>query len=181
MRPALPHVPGVDHSEVVVRGLRMHVATAGPPDGRPVLLVHGWPQHWYMWRYLLGPLGDAGYRAIAPDLRGFGWSEHPPDEDFRKETLVDDLIALCDELGLPRVAFVGHDWGCWAGWLLCLRRPDLVERAVLMSAPPPDRVKRPFFRAIGSASGSDPADLEAFHAPLAQRAQMRASTLLYRQ
>jgi pimeloyl-ACP methyl ester carboxylesterase len=174
-----------------------------------VLLVHGWPQHWYMWRHLLGPLADAGYRAIAPDLRGFGWSEHPPDEDFRKETLVDDLIALCDELALPRVAYVGHDWGCWAGWLLCLRRPDLVERAVLMSAPPPfppDRIdlaalgrigrlwyqlpislplparaKAPYFRALGRTSGADPADFAAFDAALSQPAQVRASTLLYRQ
>ena len=81
--------------------------------------------------------GAGGYRVIAPDFRGFGWSEYPPDEDFLKETLVDDLIALCAELGHTRVSLVGHDWGCWAGWLLCLRRPELVDRAVLLSAPPP--------------------------------------------
>ena len=81
---------------------------------------------------------------MAPDFRGFGWSEYPADEDFRKETLVDDLVALCAELGHERIGYVGHDWGCWVGWLLCLRKPDLVDRAVLLSAPPPfppDRVE----------------------------------------
>jgi pimeloyl-ACP methyl ester carboxylesterase len=143
MPPAMPHVDGVEHDEVVVRGLRLHVALAGPPGGAPVVLQHGWPQHWYEWRHLFAPLAEAGYRVIAPDFRGFGWSEFPPDEDFRKDTLVDDLVALCGELGHRRISFVGHDWGCWVGWLLCLREPQLVERAVMLSvrAPfPPDRV-----------------------------------------
>jgi pimeloyl-ACP methyl ester carboxylesterase len=143
MPPPIPQVDGVEHSEVIVRGLRLHVATAGPASGRPVVLQHGWPQHWYEWRHLMRALGGAGYRAIAPDFRGLGWSEFPPDEDFRKDTLVDDLIALCAELGHERVSFVGHDWGCWVGWLLCLRKPQLVERAVMLSvrAPfPPDTI-----------------------------------------
>ena len=143
MPPPIPHVDGVEHSEVIVRGLRLHVATAGPESGPPVILQHGWPQHWYEWRHLMQALGGAGYRAIAPDFRGFGWSEFPPDEDFRKDTLVDDLIALCAELGHERVSYVGHDWGCWVGWLLCLRQPQLIERAVMLSvrAPfPPDTI-----------------------------------------
>jgi pimeloyl-ACP methyl ester carboxylesterase len=143
MPPPIPHVDGVEHSEVIVRGLRLHVATAGPASGRPVVLQHGWPQHWYEWRDLMQALGGAGYRAIAPDFRGFGWSEFPPDEDFRKDTLADDVIALCAELGHERVSFVGHDWGCWVGWLLCLRKPQLIERAVMLSvrAPfPPDTI-----------------------------------------
>jgi pimeloyl-ACP methyl ester carboxylesterase len=128
---------------VIVRGLRVHLAIAGPPSGPPVILQHGWPQHWYEWRHLMGPLAQAGYRAIAPDFRGFGWSEYPPDEDFRKDTLADDVIALCRTLGYDRVSYVGHDWGCWVGWLLCLREPHLVERAVMLSvrAPiPPDTI-----------------------------------------
>lgn len=143
MPPALPHVDGVDHQEVIVRGLRLHIAVAGPRSGPPVVLQHGWPQHWYEWRHLFAPLAEAGYRVIAPDFRGFGWSEFPPDEDFRKDTLVDDLIALCGKLGYDRISFVGHDWGCWVGWLLCMREPQMVERAVLLSvrAPfPPDEI-----------------------------------------
>jgi pimeloyl-ACP methyl ester carboxylesterase len=139
----MPHVEGVEHEEVVVRGLRLHLAVAGPADGPPVVLQHGWPQHWYEWRHLFAPLADAGYRVIAPDFRGFGWSEFPPDEDFRKDTLADDLIALCRRLGYDRISYIGHDWGCWVGWLLCLREPRLIERAVMLSvrAPfPPDSV-----------------------------------------
>jgi pimeloyl-ACP methyl ester carboxylesterase len=210
MPPAMPHVAGVEHRGVDVRGLRMHVALAGPSTGPPVVLAHGWPQHWYEWRHLIGPLAEAGYRVVAPDFRGFGWSEYPPDEDFRKETLVDDLIALCAALGHERVSLVGHDWGCWVGWLLCLRRPDLVDRAVLLSAPPPfppDRIdpaavgrlgrlayqlpiaaplpyaaKLTWFRRMGDLLGGRPPDeVEVYAATLAQRSQVRASTLLYRQ
>ena len=207
MAPSIPHVEGVEHHEVVVRGLRIHVATAGPAAGQPVVLQHGWPQHWYEWRHLIGPLADAGYLVLAPDFRGFGWSEYPPDEDFRKETLVDDLIALCAALGHERISLVGHDWGCWVGWLLGLRRPELVDRAVLLSAPPPfppegidlaalGRVgrlayqlpiaaplpmgaKRPLLRRAGERLGVR--EPEAYVATLAQPAQVRASTLLYRQ
>jgi pimeloyl-ACP methyl ester carboxylesterase len=208
----MPHVAGVEHREVLVRGLRTHVAIAGPVDGHPVVLQHGWPQHWYEWRHLIGPLARAGYRVLAADFRGFGWSEYPPDEDFLKETLVDDVIALCAELGHRRISFVGHDWGAWAGWLLCLRQPELVDRAVLLSAPPPfpperidlaalgrltrlayqlpiaaplpNAVKRAILTRAGQAfglGGSGAADLAAYLEPLSQPAQVRASTLLYRQ
>lgn len=206
----MPHVAGVEHREVVVRGLRVHVALAGSPAGHPVVLQHGWPQHWYAWRHLIGPLAEAGYRVVVPDFRGFGWSEYPPDEDFRKETLVDDLIALCAELGHGRISLVGHDWGGWAGWLLCLRQPELVDRAVLLSAPPPfpperielsalarlgrlayqlpiaaplpNAVKLRLFRRMGDTLGaSDVPDIEPYIATLIQPAQVRASTLLYRQ
>jgi pimeloyl-ACP methyl ester carboxylesterase len=135
--PRLPQPEGVEHRDVIVRGLRLHVALAGPEDGPPVVLQHGWPQHWYEWRHLIGPLAAAGKRVIVPDFRGFGWSEHPPDGDFRKQTLADDLVALCAELGYERIAYVGHDWGCWVGWLLCLGQPQLIERALLISVSPP--------------------------------------------
>lgn len=212
MAPSLPHVQGVEHREVTVRGLRLHVAQAGPDDGPAVVLQHGWPQHWYEWRHLIGPLAEAGHRVVVPDFRGFGWSEYPPDEDFRKETLVDDLVALCAELGHERIAFVGHDWGCWVGWLLCIRRPELVDRAVLISvrppfpvepidpaalgrlaslwyqvviaAPAPRAAKLAFFRQMGNLlarNGTDAGEFEAYAEPLAQPAQIRASTLLYRQ
>jgi pimeloyl-ACP methyl ester carboxylesterase len=205
----MPHVPGVEHSEVIVRGLRLHVAMAGPPDGRPVVLQHGWPQHWYEWRLLIGPLADAGYRVTVPDFRGFGWSEYPPDEDFLKETLADDLIALLAELGHRRVFYVGHDWGCWVGWLLCLREPQLVERAVLLSvrspvppeeldpaalkrlsslwyqlvlgAPLPRPVKLSFFRRMGDVVGGETGDFEPYLRVLEQRSVIRATMLHFRQ
>jgi pimeloyl-ACP methyl ester carboxylesterase len=133
----MPHVDGVEHQDLVVGGIRRHLATTGPADGPVVLLGHGWPQHWYQWRHLMPALAEAGHRVIVADMRGFGWSEHPPDEDFSHGALVDDVIGLCDVLRLERIAYVGHDWGAWVGFLLALRRPDLLERAVIMSSPDP--------------------------------------------
>src|SRR4051794_33022829 len=72
-----PEVEGVEHRYVDAGGLRMHVAEAGP-QGEPIMLLHGWPQHWYLWRDVIPPLAEE-YRVIAPDLRGFGWSDAPPD------------------------------------------------------------------------------------------------------
>ena len=106
---ALPEVEGVTHHWVRVRGVELHYAEAGSGDD-VVLCLHGWPQHWYEWRRLMPALAADGYRVIAPDLRGFGWSEAPAD-GYEKENLADDVLALLDELGLERVKLVGHDWG----------------------------------------------------------------------
>ena len=86
---------------------------------------------------MIPELAGAGHRVIAPDSRGFGWSEYPPDEDFSHAAFVDDVVALCQTLGLERISYVGHDWGCWFGFLLALRHPGLVQRAALISAPHP--------------------------------------------
>ncbi|MEX2253625.1 MAG: alpha/beta hydrolase [Thermoleophilaceae bacterium] len=111
--------------------LRMHIAEAGPPDGDPVVLLHGWPQHWYMWRNQIGPLAER-YRVICPDLRGFGWTEAPP-WGYEKQQLAADVLALLDALGLERVRLAGHDWGGLAGFLICLRHPERVERFVALN------------------------------------------------
>lgn len=119
----MPHLDGVHHRDVAVNGFRMHVAEAG--EGPPVLLVHGWPQHWYAWRKVI-PLLSADRRVLCPDLRGFGWSEAPPGR-YDKQALADDLAALLDALELERVDLVAHDWGAWAGFVARLggvgRRP----------------------------------------------------------
>jgi pimeloyl-ACP methyl ester carboxylesterase len=125
----IPHVEGVEHRWIEANGVRLHVAEAGA--GEPVVLLHGWPQHWYEWREVIGPLADH-YRVICPDLRGFGWSEAPPG-GYDKETLADDVIALLEALGLERVRLAGHDWGGFVGFLICLRRPDLVERYLALN------------------------------------------------
>jgi pimeloyl-ACP methyl ester carboxylesterase len=124
-----PDVPGVQHSFVEAGGLRMHVAEAG--EGDPLVLVHGWPQHWYVWRHLIPRLAES-YRVICPDLRGLGWTAAPPD-GYEKETLAGDLLNLFDALELERVRLAGHDWGGFAGFLLCARAPERVERYVAMN------------------------------------------------
>jgi pimeloyl-ACP methyl ester carboxylesterase len=94
-------------------------------------MLHGWPQHWYEWRYLLADLQDS-YHLICPDLRGFGWSDIP-DTGYEKEQLVDDILGILDELGIERVRLIGHDWGGWLGFLLCLRQPERVERFLALA------------------------------------------------
>jgi pimeloyl-ACP methyl ester carboxylesterase len=126
-----PDVEGVRHRWVEARGLRFHLAEAGEGDD-VVLCLHGWPQHWYEWRDLLPRLAAAGHRAIAMDLRGFGWSDAPRD-GYEKENLATDVLAVLDELGLERVKLVGHDWGGWIGFLLCLRAPQRFERYLALN------------------------------------------------
>ena len=121
----IPDLPGVEHSFVNVKGLRMHVATAGSEDAEPLVLLHGWPQHWFAWRKLIGPLAQR-YRVICPDLRGFGWTEAPRGS-YLKSVLAADVIALLDELGLDRVRLAGHDWGGFTGFLVCLEAPERVS------------------------------------------------------
>jgi pimeloyl-ACP methyl ester carboxylesterase len=124
MPPDMPQLDGVEHRFVALpTGVRVHVAEAGPPDAPAVLCLHGWPQHWWVWRRVIPQLADR-YRLICPDLRGFGWSEWPADGDFRKQRLADDAVALLDALGLERVHLLGHDWGAWTGLLLATGAPQ---------------------------------------------------------
>jgi pimeloyl-ACP methyl ester carboxylesterase len=126
----LPHVDGVTHRQVEARGLEFHVAEAGSGED-VVLCLHGWPQHWYEWRHLLPALADR-HRVLAPDLRGFGWSDAPRD-GYEKENLADDVLAILDALGIEKVKLVGHDWGGWIGFLLCLRAPERFERYLALN------------------------------------------------
>jgi pimeloyl-ACP methyl ester carboxylesterase len=128
-----PSVPGVEHSFVEAGGLRMHVAEAG--EGEPLVMLHGWPQHWYEWRHQIPPLARH-YRVICPDLRGLGWSDAPA-RGYEKENLARDVVNLLDTLGLERVRLVGHDWGGWVGFLICLYHPERVERFLALDIPPP--------------------------------------------
>jgi pimeloyl-ACP methyl ester carboxylesterase len=129
-----PHVEGVSHRTVRARGVDFHVAEAGSGDD-VVLCLHGWPQHWYEWRHLMPALADR-HRVIALDLRGFGWSGAPRG-GYEKENMATDVLAVLDELGLERVKLVGHDWGGWIGFLLCLRAPQRFERFLALNIVPP--------------------------------------------
>jgi len=129
----LPGVQGVSHRLVDVGDVSLHVAEAGA--GEPLVLLHGWPQHWWCWRLLIPPLARS-YRVIAPDLRGFGWSDAPAG-DYAKATLAADIRALLDVEGLDRVRMIGHDWGGWAAFLLALESPERIARLLALEIPPP--------------------------------------------
>lgn len=132
-----PQVPGVDveHAFVAARGLSFHVAFAGPPDAPPLVLLHGWPQHWYEWRKVLPELAR-DRRCVMPDLRGLGWSQAPA-RGYEKQTLADDVVAVLDALTIGRTQFVGHDWGGWIGFLIALRSPERISRLLALNIVPP--------------------------------------------
>jgi pimeloyl-ACP methyl ester carboxylesterase len=134
LQPSLPDLAGVEHRYVDVGGLRIHVAEAG--SGDPVVLLHGWPQHWWMWRGLIPRLAEAGHRVLAPDLRGLGWTD-VPDDDYAKATMAADLIGLLDALELDVVALAGHDWGAYSGFLAVDRAPARFRAFMAMSVPHP--------------------------------------------
>jgi pimeloyl-ACP methyl ester carboxylesterase len=129
----LPHLDGVTHRTVPARGVRFHVAEAGAGD--PVVLVHGWPQHWWTWRHVV-PLLAPHARLVMIDLRGFGWTDAPPGA-YDKQTLADDLLAVLDALDLERVCLMGHDWGAWSGFLACLAEPERFAAFLALGSPRP--------------------------------------------
>jgi pimeloyl-ACP methyl ester carboxylesterase len=129
----LPDLDGVRHLAVDLPGLRMHVAEAG--SGEPVLLLHGFPQHWWEWRRVVPRLAEH-HRVVVPDLRGAGWTE-APDAGYDRRQLVADVVALLDALHLEAAHVVGHDWGALLGYQLSLRRPDRVRSMLSLSVPHP--------------------------------------------
>ncbi|HEU4360750.1 MAG TPA: alpha/beta hydrolase [Mycobacterium sp.] len=135
----LPSVAGVTHRWVSVGSLTVHVACAEPQGGAvdrvPVVLVHGWPQHWWCWRQVIGPLSRD--RAVyAVDLRGHGWTTTPP-AGYDKFTLADDLAETIKTMGLEQIDLVGHDWGGWISLLAAAEHPELVRRVVAVAIPAP--------------------------------------------
>jgi pimeloyl-ACP methyl ester carboxylesterase len=129
----MPPVEGVSHREVEAAGIRFHVAEAGVGD--PVVLLHGWPQHWYCWRKII-PLLAGERRLICPDLRGFGWSAAPPGA-YDKQTLADDVVAILDALELEGVDLLAHDWGAWIGFMLALEHPERIGHYLALNMYPP--------------------------------------------
>lgn len=102
--------------------MRFHVTEAGPVDGRPVIALHGWPQHHWAYRDLLAD-PPPGLRIIVPDLPGYGWSGPPPHR-WAKEDVAADVLALMDVLGLDRALLIGHDWGGFVGYRMLLAAPE---------------------------------------------------------
>lgn len=122
-------MPGVTHRYVQAGGLRVHVAEAG--QGPPLVLQHGWPQHWYCWNAVI-PILAEHFHVVCPDMRGFGWTDAPR-SGYGKENLAEDLLAVCDALGIERFALAGHDWGGFVAFITAIRAPERVERLVMLN------------------------------------------------
>jgi pimeloyl-ACP methyl ester carboxylesterase len=137
----VPHMNGPTLQTEQVNGIHMRVASQGM--GPLVLLCHGFPECWYSWRHQMAALAEAGYRAVAPDMRGYGGTDAPADpESYTMLHHVGDMVDLVGLLGERQAVIVGHDWGAPVAWTAAMLRPDLFRAVVGMSAPfsPPARV-----------------------------------------
>ena len=128
--------PPMQHEYATVNGVKLHYVRSG--QGELVLFMHGFPEFWYAWKDQLADLGQ-NYLAVAPDLRGFGWSEKPAAvDDYRATNVIEDIRALAAKLngGKPFV-LVGHDWGGAIAWGFAIKYPELLKKLVIINAPHP--------------------------------------------
>jgi pimeloyl-ACP methyl ester carboxylesterase len=131
--PPLPEAAGLDHVVIETPGLGTHVAVIG--EGEPVVLLHGFPQHWWQWHAIAPAIAARGYRALCPDLRGAGWTV-ADDPRIERETRLRDLLAVLDALGVERTHLVAHDMGAITAMQLTYQHPERVRTAVQLAVPP---------------------------------------------
>jgi pimeloyl-ACP methyl ester carboxylesterase len=131
----------ITHRLVDLPDLRLHCAELG--EGPLVLLLHGFPECWVSWRNQLPALANAGFHAVAPDLRGYGRSDKPQGLDaYRIEVLARDVARLVEALGATRAHVVGHDWGGAVAWFFAMWHPERLDRLTILNAPHPARFSR---------------------------------------
>jgi len=127
-------VSEIQHRLVETNRIRMHVAEQG--TGPLVLMCHGFPESWYSWRHQIRALADAGFRAVAPDMRGYGQTDAPAEiERYTLLDLVGDMVGLLDALGAESAVIAGHDWGAPVAWHSALLRPDRFRAVIALSVP----------------------------------------------
>ncbi len=136
-------IGAIDRLEIEAGGFNFTGRACGPHEGRRVLLLHGFPQTSWAWRDELWALGQAGYRAIAPDLRGYCDGARPADvADYATEHLLDDVLALADSMEMETFDLVGHDWGGMLGWITAARHPGRIRSLAVVSTPHPLALQR---------------------------------------
>lgn len=127
-----------EHIDVATNGIRLHVVMAGPSDGKPVLLLHGFPEFWFGWRRQIPALARAGYRVIVPDQRGYNLSDKPKGvRSYRLDILVADILGLLESLGCEQVNLVGHDWGAAVAWTFAMQHPERLRKLAILNVPHP--------------------------------------------
>ena len=129
------------HGEIMTNGIRMHYVTQG--SGPLVVLLHGFPEFWYSWRYQIPFLAEHGYTVVAPDLRGYNDSDKPR-TGYDVATLIRDIEGLVTGLGQEKAIIVGHDWGGVLAWAFAAAYPQMTERLIVMNAPHPAAMMREF-------------------------------------
>ena len=123
---------------IETNGIKLHVVMAGPKDGQPVFLLHGFPEFWRGWRKQIEPLAQAGYRVIVPDQRGYNLSDKPKGiKAYSIDKLADDILGLMDALEYEKVNLIGHDWGAVVAWALAIWHPERLHKLGILNVPHP--------------------------------------------
>jgi epoxide hydrolase 4 len=130
-----------EHHFIQTNGVTLHVVTAGPPEGEPVILLHGFPEFWYGWRHQIPFLAQQGFRVIVPDQRGYNLSDKPRGrEAYHLDHLARDVVGLIDALGYERVCLAGHDWGAGVAWWMATHFAERLRRLAILNVPYPTLV-----------------------------------------
>ena len=128
----------LDARRIETNGVELHVVQAGPANGEPVVLLHGFPEFWWAWKGQVGLLAEAGFRVIVPDQRGYGLSEKPDGiEPYRVEELGLDVVGLIQALGYEDAYLAGHDWGGRVAWQVAIQHQEVVRKLVIFQLPHP--------------------------------------------
>ncbi|HEY7350487.1 MAG TPA: alpha/beta hydrolase [Ktedonobacterales bacterium] len=136
-----PRSPSWRETTITTNGIRLHAAIKGE-RGPLVVLLHGFPECWYSWRQYLHPLAEAGFRAAAPDMRGYNLSDKPEGVlNYQLPILTSDVMGLIQALGEQKAIIVGHDWGGVVAWRFAMEYPEAVEKLVICNAPHPARMQ----------------------------------------
>jgi pimeloyl-ACP methyl ester carboxylesterase len=133
----------VTFERVSTNGIKLHTAFAGPENGEPVILLHGFPDAWFGWEPQVKSLAEAGFRVIVPDQRGYNLSDKPGGAGaYGLEILAADIAGLADSLGIKRFNLAGHDFGGLVGWTMAMRYPDRLKRLAILNVPHPSVMRR---------------------------------------
>jgi epoxide hydrolase 4 len=127
------------HHDLITNGIRMHYVGEG--KGRLIVLLHGFPEYWYSWRWQIPYLAQHGYQVVAPDLRGYNESDKPR-TGYDIPTLLHDIVGLIRGQGQEKAIIVGHDWGGVLAWAFALAYPEMTERLIVLNAPHPRAFQR---------------------------------------
>ena len=128
----------ITEHRVQANGLTFHVREAGQPGQPAIILLHGFPECGYSWRYQMPFLAERGYHVLAPDLRGYGFSDAPKDAAaYRQDILVADVMGILDAFDAPQAIVIGHDWGCALAWQVARSQPERVRAVIGLSVPYP--------------------------------------------
>ena len=138
--------PNISNRRVATNGIHLSIAEQIPEsaNGQLIVLLHGFPESWYSWRHQFAPLAAAGYHVVAPDMRGYGDSDHPePIESYNQVEVTNDVIGLIASLGYATAIVIGHDWGAPTAWSTALNHPTVVSAVGALSVPFSPRAEMP--------------------------------------